>query len=221
MNTLSRPGPQTGRRPTIGSSRSGRRAEMDSLPSPAGISGGQSDERLCPKFKGEFGSQVRITTQPLVLCSDKEPCSLSTSGLRISGALSVRACPEFICLLRHLPRYKNIPERFSQNSPTVLMPPSQTQRGLPSPPRRLQLPDAHASGPATWGCRWLLQPRTHLLRILPSLRSSSPFRSRSLLCSLTYPSAVFVSACGSLQTPSLTGKDSSQSQNQNFNATPA
>lgn len=123
-----------------------------------GLSGGQSDERLCPKFTGELSSQVRITTQPLVSCSDEEPCSLSTSALRISGALSVRACPEFVCLLRHLPRYKNIPELFSQNSPTVLMLPSQTQQGLPSLPCQLRLPPAHAPALPRGAVACLLTP---------------------------------------------------------------
>lgn len=49
-------------------------------------------------------------------------------------------------MLRHLQLYKNILERFNQNSPTVLMPPSQGQEGshvCPATPSSSRLQPRH------------------------------------------------------------------------------
>lgn len=93
--------------------------DMHSRHSRTSISAGQATKGRGP------GSQVRSAagteSQGSLCCVLPQGATSPLETTGISRALSVQACPEFICLLLHLPRYKNIPEHFSQNSPTVPM----------------------------------------------------------------------------------------------------
>lgn len=116
---------------------------------------------------------VRTRAGPLVLGLNQEPHSLPKRELRISRSLSVRACPAFICLLLHLPCYKNIIlEEFSQNSHSPQAPLPRTSQGHPALPEPLHSP---APAPASSG----LQP-CRRARFLASLSPDLPLPSQLL-----------------------------------------
>lgn len=72
---------------------------------------------------------------------DKEPCSLSTSGLRISGALSVRACPEFVCcaIYHAIKIFRSASAKTLPQSSCHLPKPSEASPALPAGSSSLML----------------------------------------------------------------------------------
>lgn len=116
--------------------------------------------RPCPEFTGVSGSQVRMATQPLVLCSNKQPSWTEDFEIFLFKHA------EFMCLLRHLRHYKNILQRLDQTLPQSLCTfpktpgPSESPRQLrslaPVPPA----PQAHISNSFTQNDRTLPPPLT-------------------------------------------------------------
>ena len=149
-------------------------------------------------------SQVRMATQSLVLCSNKQPSWTEDFEIFLFKHA------EFMCLLRHLRHYKNVLQRLVQTLPqsSRTFPktrgpsesPCQLRSLAPVPPA----PQAHISNSFTQNDRTLP----------PSLTPPSPFMATTtatlFLAALCVP-LPFSSPC-IVCSESLTAKDSSKSQ---------
>lgn len=157
--------------------------------------------RPCPEFTDVSGSQGRMVTQPLVLCSNEEPSWTEDSEISFCSSTA-----EFVCLLRHLQHYKNILQRLGQTLPQSLCPFPKTP-GPSESPHRLPRPCA----PGATGPFLTPSPRT-----TEPCFPSSPFTATATATATLFPAALCVPLPSSspciICSKSLTTKESSKSQ---------